>query len=393
MSLINTMLKDLELHRRSQKPAREVPRYEQATLPVLEPRRWLSISALVQATLTVLVAGGVASWVARHAPMGQMMPLEPAGPVATASPPMASERVAHAPLPQPQPVRLEPVVPTPATPAMVEPPAAPMPPVVQVVPVVPTLHSSDKLAKAPPEPSPAAAAKKAPAIAAPVQAPAQNPIAQRPHEVKPTAQPSTPAPPPREMLAAQADKLYTQALEHQKQGQAEQAMASLQASLAANPKQVQARLLLASMLVQRKQAGPAADLLTDGLMLLPQQTAFMRELAPLWITAGQQEDAMALLAQGAKIAGNSDPGFHGYYASQLLRLKRTSEVQTHYRLALAGNPEQAEWLVGLGLALQQQDSAAEALEAFRRASASGKLSSQMQAMVNQVIAKLQAQNP
>ena len=382
MSLINTMLKDLELHRRSQRPAREVPSYEHAPLPSPQPRRWWSISALVQATLTVVVAGGVASWVARQAPTGPtgpagpMVSMEAAGPVATAAPPMASDAVvAPAPLPQPQPVRVAPAVPTTAAPVAPAPPAA------------------DKLAKAPPEPAAAAAAIKAPAITAPVQAPAQNPIAQRPPETQPKAQPAAPATPSREVLGARADKLYAQALEHQKQGQAEQAMASLQESLAANPKQVQARLLLASMLAERKQPDPAADLLTDGLMLLPQQTAFMRALAPLWIKAGQQDDAMALLAQGAKLVGDRDPAFHGYYASELLRLKRPSEAQTHYRLALSGNPEQAEWLVGLGLALQQQGNAAEALEAFRRASASGKLSSQVQGMVNQVIAKLQPQNP
>jgi tetratricopeptide (TPR) repeat protein len=193
------------------------------------------------------------------------------------------------------------------------------------------------------------------------------------------------------MLAAQADRLHAQAVEHQKQGQADQAMASAQGSLAANPGQVPARLLLASLLVERKQVAQAADLLIDGLMLLPQQTAFIRELAPLWMQTGQQEDAMALLAQGAKIAGGRDPRLHAYYGSQLLRLKRPAEALAQYRLALGSNPEQAEWLVGLGLSLQQLGNLPEAVEALRRASATGKLSAPMQAMVNQVIARLQAQ--
>ena len=400
MSLINTMLKDLEVHRRSQKPAREAPNDSHAPLPAPVARRWWSVLALVQATLTVVVAGGVASWVARQAPMGSVGPMvsmEPAGPVATAAttatatPPMAREAaLAPALLPQPQPVQLEPAVPTQAVPVAQE---------VPVEPAVPAPPAADKVAKAPLESVSAAVAKKASAVAAPVQAPTQNPIAQRPQrpsDARPAAQPAAPAAsadPLREALAARGDNLYKQALEQQKQGQTDQAMASLQASLSAHPKQVQARLLLASMLAEHKQPGAAADLLTDGLMLVPQQTEFMRALAPLWIKAGQQDDAMALLAEGAKAAGNSDPAFHAYYASELLRLKRASEAQTHYRLALSGNPEQAEWLVGLGLALQQQGNAAEALEAFRRASASGKLSPQVQSMVNQVIAKLQAQNP
>lgn len=199
----------------------------------------------------------------------------------------------------------------------------------------------------------------------------------------------TPAP---EDLAAKAERLYQQALGEQQQGQAERAQALLQEALAAMPRHVNARLALARGLAERKQGAAAADVLADGLMLLPQQTDFMLALAPLWIQAGQQNDAMALLAQGARTA-NNNPAFHGYYASQLLRAKRQAEAVTHYRIALRGDATQHEWLLGLGLALQATGQTREALVAFSQALATGKLAPQSKSMVEQVIAKLQTQSP
>ena len=186
----------------------------------------------------------------------------------------------------------------------------------------------------------------------------------------------------------QAERRFQQALAEQQQGQPDQALASLQAVLALAPRHVNARLTLARWLVERKQATAAADVLADGLMLLPQQTDFMLALAPLWIQAGQQNDAMALLAQGVRSA-NNNPAFHAYYASQLLRMKRQAEAAAHFRVALSSNPAQHEWLLGLGLSLQATGQPREAVEAFRQSLATGKLSPQSKSMVEQVIVKLQ----
>jgi MSHA biogenesis protein MshN len=149
---------------------------------------------------------------------------------------------------------------------------------------------------------------------------------------------------------------------------------------------------LSKLLADRKQAGPAAELLTDGLMLLPQESAFALALAPLWMQAGQQDDAMALLAQGSKSA-NGDPQYHAYYGAQLARLKRHPEAAAHYRTALRAEPSNAEWLVALGISLQASGSLPEALSAFRRAQEIGTLPPQLKTMVQQVVATLSPQVP
>jgi MSHA biogenesis protein MshN len=302
----------------------------------------------MQLALSLLVAGGIGWWVAQ-AQVGNTVQLSPV--------PQAVLTV--------QPVAAAPVVAAPLLPA---PPAPP-----------------GSLA---PVPAPAEVAVPAKVVAKPVAraaVPALKPAAASdPAPAKPAVAPV----PSREALASKAEQLYQQALAQQKLGEAEPAMKSLREALQLNPRHAQARLALAQLLVAAKQAPAAAELLGDGLMLTPQHTGLMLALAPLWVQAGQQADAMALLAQGLKSA-NDDPAFHAYYASQLLRLKRPAEAVTHYRTALRSDANKSEWLLGLGLALHAAGNVRDAVDALRRASATGGLSAQNKTMVDQVIARLQ----
>ena len=150
---------------------------------------------------------------------------------------------------------------------------------------------------------------------------------------------------------------------------------------------MQARLALARLLVDKKQGDAAADLLADGLMLLPQQSGFALALAPLWLQSGRQDEAMGLLAQSAKSAGDA-PDYHAYYASQLLQRKRHAEAARHYSIALRSSPGTVDWLIGLGISVQGTGNDKEALEAFKRAFDTGTLAGQKRELVEQMIAGL-----
>mgnify|MGYP002378491530 CR=1 FL=1 len=76
------------------------------------------------------------------------------------------------------------------------------------------------------------------------------------------------------------------------EGRATEGRETLRKVLADNPEQVKARLALASSLVSSKEAGAAADVLTEGLMLLPTNTALTLALAQVWAGAGKQDDAV-----------------------------------------------------------------------------------------------------
>ena len=103
--------------------------------------------------------------------------------------------------------------------------------------------------------------------------------------------------------------------------------------------------------------------------------------------SGQQDDALALLSQGAK-QSSATPQLHGYYAGQLLRLKRHADSAVEFRAALRSDPVQTDWLIGLGLALQGAGQNKEAIEALRRPYETGKLSPERKDLVEQMIAGL-----
>lgn len=198
-----------------------------------------------------------------------------------------------------------------------------------------------------------------------------------------TAAPASAAP----VATPSAEQLYQQAQAQIKQGQADAALNSLRAALDADPRHVQARVGLARLLAERKQVPAAADLLADGVMLLPQQNTLVLALAPLWFQTGQQEDALALLANSVKLP-SATPELNGYYAAQLLRLKRHADAANQFRAALRSDPAQPDWLIGLGLSLQGAGQYRDAVDALRRAYESGKLSAERKELVEQLIAGL-----
>jgi Tfp pilus assembly protein PilF len=352
MSLINDMLKDLDVRERNHRRPLLPGLYAAASGVRYERRPWIDATTVIQAALTVLVASAVAWWFS-HQPAMSTVRAVPVASVTTETLPVAAVTAVTLPAPVDIPV---------AVPAVPVPPAGePEKPRVAVPAAAKAVASTRR---APPPVK---------AIAVVTTGKASAPLVPAPVKVDPVQK---------------AEQLYQQALAEQKQGDAEAALKSLRESLEVYPQHSKARLALAQLLVDRKQTAVAAELLADGLMLLPQHTGFMLAIAPLWVQAGQQNDAMALLAQGTKSA-NSDPGYHAYYASQLLRLKRATEAVTHYRIALRSDANKSEWLLGLGLSLHAAGNVREAVDSLRRASESGGLSPQNKTMVDQVIVKLQ----
>ena len=155
--------------------------------------------------------------------------------------------------------------------------------------------------------------------------------------------------------------------------------------LARDPAQAKARLLLASSLVSSKETGPAADVLVEGLLLLPTNTALTLALAQVWNAANKQDDALALLRQNLPAAGN-DGSYHAMYARLLQVRKQYKEAANHFRIALRERPQEPSWLVGLGLSLHDAGERGEAQLVLKRALATGKLAPQLRALVEKLLA-------
>ena len=377
MSLINQMLQDIE-HRESRaKVVAAQPAWAHGDWPRQASVFWRN-ALLVFLAMACGVTFALLLW---RTPSNPAMPptvsVAVGVPVATASstaPASAAAALA--------------VVPSPARATAFAASAAV--PVARPLPVAPMAVASMPTARVPVVAMAVPVAVVArPAAAQVVARPAAVPAPESRPATPPASQAGGAATQARDSASSRAEKVFQQALVESKGSQPEQAQKLLREALEIRPQHVQARLLLARLLVQGKQAGAAAELLSDGLMLLPKQSSFILALAPLWMQAGQQDDAMALLSQGARSPGN-DPQYHAYYASQLLGLKRHADAAAQYRMALGGEPGVADWQIGLGLALQGAGNNKDALDAFQRVYDTGNLPSQKRELVAQMIMGLKA---
>ena len=185
----------------------------------------------------------------------------------------------------------------------------------------------------------------------------------------------------------QADNLYLQAFAQLQQGRSVEARQNLQQVLGLNADHVKARQLLASLLIEANALDDAAALLREGLKRSPSETAFSMALARLQLESGEADKALETLAQGAQTAGD-EPQYHGFYAVLLQRAKRHDEAVQHYLLALRSDPAMPNWLVGIGISLQEQGRNSDAAEAFARARDGGLLNAQLLEFVEQRLQQL-----
>ena len=185
----------------------------------------------------------------------------------------------------------------------------------------------------------------------------------------------------------QADNLYLQAFAQLQQGRSVEARQNLQQVLGLNADHVKARQLLASLLIEANALDDAAALLREGLKRSPSETAFSMALARLQLESGEADKALETLAQSAQTAGD-EPQYHGFYAVLLQRAKRHDEAVQHYLLALRSDPAMPNWLVGIGISLQEQGRNSDAAEAFVRARDGGLLNAQLLEFVEQRLQQL-----
>jgi MSHA biogenesis protein MshN len=346
MSLINKVLQDLDSRHAAQE--RKALPNEVRPLPPAKTGR-SGIKAF--AAIAVLVALAIGLWLA-----GDL-----------AAPPAAA--------PAPTPAA--------AAPPLVE---TPPPPMLVIAPPEPPLAN---LAAAPAEPA------SQPVTMPPVDKPAQVSSLQLATALRPAAPSAAPVAAnsvaPASTAPASIDKqvhagaheraeaAYRKAAAEHRQGRAGEAVERLHEALREDSSHGNARQLLLSLLVERQQWPEAEVLLREGLELTPSHSPWAMALARIQIERGQTGQAWETL-QRHMAAGGGNADYQGFAGVVLQRLQRPAEAVTHYEAALRLKPE-ARWWAGLGLALEAAGHGDEALEAFRRAQATGGLTPEMAAVV------------
>lgn len=166
------------------------------------------------------------------------------------------------------------------------------------------------------------------------------------------------------------------------QGRLAEARSGFEAALQIDPAYHAARQALAGVLLDARQSAEAMLILQEGLQLAPAQFGFAMMTARLHVERGELDAAVQTLARSAEYAGNS-ADYAGFYAGLLQRQKKHADAVAMFDRALRLRPNAGIWLLGMGVSLEALGRDAEALEAFRRARATGNLTPELQSYADQ----------
>jgi MSHA biogenesis protein MshN len=185
-----------------------------------------------------------------------------------------------------------------------------------------------------------------------------------------------------------AEDEFRRAVNLVNQGRVAEGMDGLKKALATDPGHESARLTLVALLLEAKRSDEAAAALQEGLALNAENTGFAMLLARIMVERKDIPGALALLQKHAA-QPDRDPAFHAFAAALYQRLGRHKEAIEQYQAALRLAPSAGVWWLGLGISFAATDQSKNAVEAFKNAKAAGNLAPDLVAYVDQKLQQLQ----
>ena len=348
MSVINTMLKDLDARGASAQPAVKDGGLPRPLAPKrAQPSAW-RLPALLLGGGLVLGFAAFADWpklTGSASPGPAPAPALPIEASAAAPPAVQTPRVvAEAPSP-PAKATTESVAPAPK-------PALPAPQRVALAAPAEPKPIPAPIAQKAPEPALEAATERATAtpLVVPVVMPAR--IDKRPTQLSPEQR---------------ALALYAQATELAQAGQRRTALGRALEALALDPRHAPTRLLAAVLEHETGADARAVRLLSEGLVHHPRDGAQALLLARLLVAQGANSDALSVLDQQAVTGADAD-GLRGGILAQQGDFKRSLSAYENAARQQPGNPM---WWFGLGVALESEGMGSRARQAYAKAQALG----------------------
>jgi len=181
------------------------------------------------------------------------------------------------------------------------------------------------------------------------------------------------------------DTLYADAWRLQQAGQPADAIGRLQRLLEGDPLHARGRELLARLWVRAGRVDRAMQVLSDGLAALPGQPVWLELQARLLDNSGRRRDAIALLDAQGSPTRLSHQALRGALNTQEVRF---AEAAKAYQLAVALEPAQPRWWLGLALAWDNLGDRVAARNAYQGAVDSGRLDGNGERFARERIAAL-----
>ena len=189
---------------------------------------------------------------------------------------------------------------------------------------------------------------------------------------------------PRESAAAE----FRRAMSQINQGRIAEGMDGLKAALRADSSYDMARQTLVALLLESRRNDEAAALLQAGLALDPANVDYAMPLARIHVERGNVTGALALLRKfDSAAATNAD--YQAFVAALEQRQGRHAEAVERYRSALRIAGGVGAWWVGIGISQEALSRPQEASVSFQRARGTGNLNAELLAYVDRRLRELQ----
>ncbi len=182
-------------------------------------------------------------------------------------------------------------------------------------------------------------------------------------------------------------QLYEEAQQALDNGDDEAAIAALKQLLIRKTDYVEARELLATVLLTDNNVEDADDVVNVGLKRMPHYAPFTNIKARILMSQGQISKAIDELNQAAPELRNS-PDYYALLAALYQQSEKFILAAQLYHQLVQLDPVNAVWWMGLGIALESAEKNNAALEAFQHATKGQGLSATAKAYVQQQITKL-----
>ena len=186
----------------------------------------------------------------------------------------------------------------------------------------------------------------------------------------------------------QAEADFRRAVVLLSEGRNSDAQDALSAALTADRGHDAARQALTSLLLEQRRIEPARRLLQEGIAANPSNVVFAHSLARILIESKEYDGALGVL-QGTGGAGTSSAEIQSLIGAVQQRLGRHREAMQAYQAALRLTPISGSSWIGLGMSLESLGHRPEAAEAFRRAIATGSLTSELRGIADTRLGQMQ----